>query len=144
MLTELINDEEDDELSNKAFECLEALGPKVISDLMRYLNLATGRVSTKFARSRTLIVDIYRKRERHIYLKGGVIPNLRQVGPQDPEDLIDSNVYASLQKILPVMNGLLQCHSPQTQEVQDLIKVFSFNLPLDVYLSALSTTLSGL
>lgn len=81
VLTELINDEDDDELSNKAFECLEALGPKVIGDLMKYLNLATGRVTGLFARSRTLIVDIYRKRERHIYLKSGVTPNLRHVGP---------------------------------------------------------------
>lgn len=41
VLTELINDEDDDDLSNKAFECLEALGPKVIPGLMKYLNLAT-------------------------------------------------------------------------------------------------------
>jgi hypothetical protein len=41
----LINDEEDDELSNKAFECLEALGPKVVGDLMKYLKLALSRVN---------------------------------------------------------------------------------------------------
>lgn len=45
VLTELINDEDDDELSNKAFECLEALGPKVLTELMKYLRLATGRVT---------------------------------------------------------------------------------------------------
>jgi len=81
VLTELINDEDDDELSNKAFECLEALGPKVISDLMTYLKLATSRVNGLLARSRTFIVDIYKKRERHIYLKSNVAPNLRHVGP---------------------------------------------------------------
>jgi hypothetical protein len=30
LLTELINDEEDDELSKKAYECLEILGDEVI------------------------------------------------------------------------------------------------------------------
>jgi hypothetical protein len=30
LLTELINDEEDDELSKKAYECLELVGEKVI------------------------------------------------------------------------------------------------------------------
>jgi len=44
VLTELINDEDDDELSNKAFECLEALGPKVITELMKYLKLALSKV----------------------------------------------------------------------------------------------------
>lgn len=59
VLTELINDEDDDELSNKAFECLEALGPKVIPGLMKYLNLATNQIYSKLARSKSLIVDIY-------------------------------------------------------------------------------------
>lgn len=71
VLTELINDEDDDELSNKAFECLEALGPKVIPGLMTYLNLATDQIQSKLARSKSIIVDIYQKRERHIYLKSG-------------------------------------------------------------------------
>ncbi len=96
MLTELINDEDDDELSSRAFECLEALGPKVVTDLVKYLKLATDRVHGLFARSRSFIVDIYQKRERHIYLKTGSAPNLRHVGPQEEEDLIDENVYASL------------------------------------------------
>lgn len=76
VLTELINDEDDDELSNKAFECLEVLGPKALADLMKYLKLATGMVTNQFARSKSFIVDIYKKRERHIYLRSG-IPNLR-------------------------------------------------------------------
>ena len=69
VLAELINDEDDDELSEKAFECLEALGPKVIGDLMNYLRLALEKVPTPIARTRSLIVDIYQRRERHIYTK---------------------------------------------------------------------------
>jgi hypothetical protein len=80
VLTELINDEDDDELSDKAFECLQEMGPKVLADLMKYLKLATGMVTGQFARSKSIIIDIYKKRERHIYLRSG-IPNLRQVGP---------------------------------------------------------------
>ena len=60
VLSELINDEDDDELSNKAFECLESLGPKVISELMKYLKLALSKVVGIFAKSKTLIIDIYR------------------------------------------------------------------------------------
>jgi len=63
---------------------------------MKYFLLATSSVNGLFGRSRSFIVDIYKKRERHIYLKSGVVPNLRHVGPQDFEDLIDENVYASL------------------------------------------------
>lgn len=95
VLTELINDEDDDELSDKAFECLQEMGPKAIADLMKYLKLATGMVTCQFARSKSIIIDIYRKRERHIYLRSG-IPNLRQVGAQDSDDLIEQNCYASL------------------------------------------------
>ena len=38
----------------------------------------------------------------------GQAPNVRHLGPQEAEDLIEENVYASLQRILPVLNGLLQ------------------------------------
>jgi hypothetical protein len=48
---------------------------------MKYFKLATSSVNGLFARSRSLIVDIYKKRERHIYLKTGAVPNLRHVGP---------------------------------------------------------------
>lgn len=109
VLTELINDEDDCELSEHAFDCLEALGPKVILELIKYLDLAVNRVEGKFAKSKTIIVDIYKGRERHLYLKP-TVPNLRHIGPQDKDDLVDLNVYASLQKILPVLNGLLQLH----------------------------------
>jgi hypothetical protein len=34
----LINDDEDDELSAKAFEALEALGPSVIPELVRTID----------------------------------------------------------------------------------------------------------
>jgi len=95
VLTELINDEDDDELSDKAFECLQEMGPKALADLMKYLKLATGMVTGQFARSKSIIIDIYKKRERHIYLRSG-IPNIRQVGPQDSDDLIEQNCYASL------------------------------------------------
>ena len=52
------------------------VGPKALADLMKYLKLATGMVTNQFARSKSIIVDIYKKRERHIYLRSG-IPNLR-------------------------------------------------------------------
>ena len=59
VLAELINDEDDDELSERAFECLEALGPKVISELMRFLRTATEKVPSWLGRSHSLIVDVH-------------------------------------------------------------------------------------
>lgn len=43
-----------------------------------------------------------------------------------------------------MMNGLLQIHSANTEHVQELLQVFSYSLPFDVYLSCLNTTFSAL
>ena len=60
VLTELINDEDDDELSQKAFECLQALGPRIIQELMKYYGLALKKVSGEFVKTKTILVDLYR------------------------------------------------------------------------------------
>lgn len=80
-MTELINDEDDDELSAKSFECLQALGPKVIPVLVNFLLLAYKKIGNKFCKNRTAIIDIYKMKERHIYMRTDSAPNLRHIGP---------------------------------------------------------------
>ena len=67
-LTELINDEDDDELSNKSFECLQAIGPKVVPELIKYLLLAYKKVPFGFCKDKTVIIDTFNLKERHICL----------------------------------------------------------------------------
>lgn len=80
-MTELINDEDDDDLSSKAFECLQALGPKVIPELVNFLQLAYKKVTNSFCKGRSVIIDTFKMRERHMYLKTDSAPSLRHVGP---------------------------------------------------------------
>ena len=69
-LVDLINDEDDDILSEKAFECLEMLGPDVLSKLtFKIGTIMEGRKPVMWRRQRTIILDIYQKKERHIYTK---------------------------------------------------------------------------
>ena len=59
-LSELINDEEDDELSEKAFETLEMLGPEVVTKLANKLEaIYEERRSFVWRRQRTIILDIH-------------------------------------------------------------------------------------
>ena len=69
-MTELINDEEDDELSKKAYECLELMGDKVIEKQMELVTRSVqSREMYKWKTARTIITDIFGRRERHIYTK---------------------------------------------------------------------------
>jgi len=43
LLAELINDEDDDELSDKAYKCLEYLGPVAITHLLKSLESITSQ-----------------------------------------------------------------------------------------------------
>ena len=70
LLTELINDEDDDELSKKAYECLELVGEKVIEKQMELIERAVqSREMCKWKAARTIIVDVFGRRERHVYVK---------------------------------------------------------------------------
>ena len=94
ILCDLISDEEDDLLSTKAYECLEHLGPKVIRQLISQVGqLCEDRKPHMWKASKTIILDVFNKRERHIFAKklapAERLPSLRHFGPQDDEDLMD-------------------------------------------------------
>ena len=72
------------------------------------------------------------------------MPSLRHVGPQECEGLIDPNVIASLQKILPVLNGLIQTKGLNIPDLTAFMQVFQLNLPIEVYKDALHVVLNVL
>ncbi len=57
------------------------------------------------------MIDVFQGRERHIFTKSlqesESNPNSRSFGPQDKEDLINLKAQEKLEKILPVLNGLV-------------------------------------
>ena len=109
LLTELINDEEDDELSKKAYECLELMGDPVIEKHMELIKrFSESRKGVTWNQQKTIIVDVFGKKERHVIMrKNKDTPSVRHFGPQDEDDLLDQVQLVSLEKILPVLNGLI-------------------------------------
>ena len=93
ILVDLISDEEDDILSEKAYECLEILGPEVVVKLLnKVAQICEDRKPYMWHSSKTIILDVYGKIERHIYAKKlnqDEVPMPRMYGPQDQDDLID-------------------------------------------------------
>lgn len=68
----------------------------------------------------------------------------RLFGPQDEDDLIDQIQYVQLQKILPVLNGLLYENIGNCQQILNdraLLKamfgVFGLQFPIDMHENAL-------
>ena len=87
ILVDLISDEEDDVLSEKAYECLEILGPEVVVKLLnKVATICEERKPYMWQSQKTIILDVYGKIERHIYSKKigqDEIPMPRMYGPQD-------------------------------------------------------------
>ena len=70
ILVDLISDEDDDVLSEKAYECLEILGPEVVSKLLvKVGHICEERKPYMWNSSKTIILDVYGKIERHVYAK---------------------------------------------------------------------------
>ena len=72
----------------------------------------------KWRSGNTIMLDLFNGRERHVYMeslqvnevKGSLVtpsPSLREFGPQSEDDLIDSRIVESFEKLLPVLNGLI-------------------------------------
>jgi len=121
ILVDLINDNEDDELSEKAYECLEILGPEVVAKLLlKVAQISEERKPYMWHSQKTVILDVYGKIERHLYAKKlavDEVPVPRLFGPQDEDDMINQVSYASLTKVLPVLNGLLYDNIGNCQQV---------------------------
>lgn len=66
---DLISDEDDDELSTKAFEALEAMGPLVIPELIKTVDRVLAKVEREWHQGNTVIFEIQNKKERHLIAK---------------------------------------------------------------------------
>ena len=148
VLVDLISDDDDDILSEKAYECLEILGPDVVTKLLLKVGqICEDRKPYLWNSQKTIILDVYGKIERHVYAKKLVnneAPMPRHYGPQDQDDLIDQVKYMQLQKILPVLNGLLFDNIGNCQQVlndklllKSLFGVFGLQFPIDMHENAL-------
>jgi hypothetical protein len=65
----------------------------------------------KWSFNKTIMIDLFKRRERHIYLKpmseSDTAPIMREFGPQNEDHLLDQKNFQQLEKILPVLNGLV-------------------------------------
>jgi hypothetical protein len=94
VMVNLINDEDDDDLSTKAYQCLEYMGPLTIKELLKELKQILERRGRLWKKGNTIMIDVFMKRERHVCcvpsekvsFQGQ--PNLRDFGPQTIEDLM--------------------------------------------------------
>lgn len=69
ILCELVSDEQDDELSERAFECLQQLGPEVSTKILVKIGaICENRRPYGWKSQKSLILDIFNRQERHILL----------------------------------------------------------------------------
>ena len=85
LLAELINDEQDDELSEKAYKCLEYLGPQAVSHLLKSLQSIISQRDYYWNEKHSVIIDCVGATERHLCTLKDLktIPNIRDFGLQD-------------------------------------------------------------
>ena len=83
LLAELISDEEDDdELSQKAYKCLEYLGPQAISALIKTLQSILSTRDYNWNEKHSIIIDSLNEVERHLCTLKDLtsVPNIRDFG----------------------------------------------------------------
>lgn len=109
LLCELINDEDDDELSATAYKCLQNLGPVAVQHLFKSLQSILSQRDYHWNERQSIIIDTIDEVERHLCTLKDLqaIPNTRDFGLQDQNDMMDQRQYQMLEKIIPVINGLL-------------------------------------
>ena len=77
------------------------------------------------------------------------MPNPRQFGPQDEDDLLDQKEYIILEKLLPIVNGLLYDNQTNCRKVTEdlnslktLFGIYNFQFPIQMHENALYACLN--
>ena len=77
------------------------------------------------------------------------MPNPRQFGPQDEDDLLDQKQYLELEKLLPIVNGLLYDNDPNCRRVisdknslTTLFGIYNLQFPIQMHENALYSCLN--
>lgn len=91
LLCELINDEDDDELSTSAYQCLQHLGTTAIQHLFKSLQSILSQRDYHWNERQSIIIDAIDGTERHLCTLKDLqaIPNVRDFGIQDQNDIMD-------------------------------------------------------
>jgi hypothetical protein len=86
------------------------MGQTSVFEIIRKVKEVTQEVA-KWKCNQTIMIDVFMRRERHVYMKKLDLEEKRQstrdFGPQNEDDLIDQRNLKALEKLLPVLNGLL-------------------------------------
>ena len=102
----------------------------------------------KWRHNNTIMLDVFQRRERHIYVKPieevDARPSLRELGPQNEDDMCEQPILDAFEKCLPVLNGLLYISKENRKAVQanydmlmTLFDVFKCQLPIELHENAL-------
>ena len=87
------------------------MGAVAVAELVRQLSEVIEKRDIKWSFNKTIMIDLFKRRERHIYLKpmseSDTAPIMREFGPQNEDHLLDQKNFQQLEKILPVLNGLV-------------------------------------
>eukprot|EP00347_Sterkiella_histriomuscorum_P022045 403331879 len=164
VLVNLINDEEDDDLSNKSYQCLEYMGSCAVVELVKQTQQILEKREVMWKHGNSIMIDVFLNRERHIYLKAlneqESLPSLREFGPQDQEDIIDNKAMEKLEKILPVINGLIYLKNGNQIEslilylenreallknpslLKTMLEIFKYQLPIEIHENAMYSILN--
>lgn len=123
-----------------------------VFELIKNTKVIISQREAKWKEGNTIMLDIFMRRERHILtkpVKAHRKPKLRSFGPQTQEDLADLRQLETLEKILPVLNGLIYLKQENRDAilskidmVMTLFDIFSCQLPIELHENALYALLN--
>jgi hypothetical protein len=143
------------------------MGSLVVVELLKKTKeLVQARSFVKWrSGTKSVMLDVFMRRERHLFfgensesLKSR--PSVREFGPQNEEDMIDQRGLEILEKLLPVINGLIYQNKGKyiskmilLLEIRDsilgniehlmtLFDVFKCQLPIELHENALYAILN--
>lgn len=87
------------------------MGKSAIVEIIKRIKTVLERCQQPWKAGSTIMIDVFMRRERHLYVeplpkKKGMI-SLRDFGPRSEDDLLDQKSLSALEKLLPVLNGLI-------------------------------------
>jgi len=90
---------------------LEEIGVLAIGDLLKEIKTICEHRKILWRSRDTIMLDVFFKRERHIICKkieeDDDLPSITNHGPVDTSDLLNQKHFERLEKLLPVLNGLV-------------------------------------
>ena len=69
------------------------MGVEAVAELVKQLSEIIEKRDVKWGHNKTIMIDLFKRRERHIYLKpmseNDSAPIMREFGPQNEDHLLD-------------------------------------------------------